>query len=229
MPLMKTFSRPEISGWKPAPSSISAEMRPSTRTRAAGRLGDAGDQLQRGALARAVAADHAVGRALRHGERHVGQRRKRLARLQIAQDAALQQRALQRRELPAAVAAVDLRDVESSSIAGVITPPPRTSRAAIEQPVAGEKQQHRAGAEREQPLPVADRTLVEEQDLLVRHREVRERVEVEEEMELLHARLEPRVDDRRREEPQRQQVRQDVADVAEVHGQRRQDQRQRRA
>ena len=32
MPLMKTFSRPEISGWKPAPSSISAEMRPSTVT-----------------------------------------------------------------------------------------------------------------------------------------------------------------------------------------------------
>ncbi len=30
MPLMKMFSRPEISGWKPAPSSISAEMRPST-------------------------------------------------------------------------------------------------------------------------------------------------------------------------------------------------------
>ena len=32
MPLMKTFSRPEISGWKPAPSSISAEMRPRTTT-----------------------------------------------------------------------------------------------------------------------------------------------------------------------------------------------------
>ena len=31
MPLMKTFSRPEISGWKPAPSSISAEMRPCDR------------------------------------------------------------------------------------------------------------------------------------------------------------------------------------------------------
>ena len=30
MPLMKTFSRPEISGWNPAPSSMSAEMRPST-------------------------------------------------------------------------------------------------------------------------------------------------------------------------------------------------------
>ena len=32
MPLMKTFSRPEISGWNPAPSSISAEIRPSTAT-----------------------------------------------------------------------------------------------------------------------------------------------------------------------------------------------------
>ena len=32
IPLMKTFSRPEISGWKPAPSSISAEMRPCTVT-----------------------------------------------------------------------------------------------------------------------------------------------------------------------------------------------------
>ena len=32
MPLMKTFSRPEISGWKPAPSSISAETRPWTVT-----------------------------------------------------------------------------------------------------------------------------------------------------------------------------------------------------
>jgi hypothetical protein len=32
MPLMNTFSRPEISGWKPAPSSMSAEIRPFTRT-----------------------------------------------------------------------------------------------------------------------------------------------------------------------------------------------------
>ena len=30
IPLMKTFSRPLISGWKPAPSSMRAEMRPST-------------------------------------------------------------------------------------------------------------------------------------------------------------------------------------------------------
>ncbi len=32
MPLMKMFSRPEISGWNPAPSSMSAEIRPSTVT-----------------------------------------------------------------------------------------------------------------------------------------------------------------------------------------------------
>ncbi len=32
MPLMTTFSRPVISGWKPAPSSISAVTRPSTAT-----------------------------------------------------------------------------------------------------------------------------------------------------------------------------------------------------
>ena len=31
-PLMKMFSRPEISGWKPAPSSIRAEIRPRTST-----------------------------------------------------------------------------------------------------------------------------------------------------------------------------------------------------
>ena len=33
MPLMKTFSRPEISGWNPAPSSMSAETRPRTAIR----------------------------------------------------------------------------------------------------------------------------------------------------------------------------------------------------
>src|SRR5205807_4435104 len=78
---------------------------------AAGRLRDAGDELQRRALARSVPADDAVGRPLRHGERDVGERRKRLARLQVAHEAALQQRALERRELTAGVAAVDLRDV----------------------------------------------------------------------------------------------------------------------
>jgi len=32
MPLIKTFSLPEISGWKPAPSSMRAETFPLTET-----------------------------------------------------------------------------------------------------------------------------------------------------------------------------------------------------
>ena len=97
---------------------------------AARRLRDAGDELQRRALARAVAADDAEGASpsARVNDTSV-QRRERLARLQIAQDAALEQRALERGELPAAVAAVDLRDVRRARWRGVI-PPPRTSRAA---------------------------------------------------------------------------------------------------
>src|SRR5262249_5331215 len=79
--------------------------------RARRRLRDTSNQLERGALARTISADHPVGRSLRHHEGHIGQGREGFARLEIPQDAALQQRALERRELPAAVAAVDLRDV----------------------------------------------------------------------------------------------------------------------
>ena len=87
-------------------------MRPLTLDRAGRRLGDAGDQLQQRALARAVAADDAERPAARHRERHVAHRGERLVRPQVAHQAARQQRALQRRELlPPAVAAVDLRGV----------------------------------------------------------------------------------------------------------------------
>ena len=44
-------------------------------------------------------------------ERDVVQRLKGLLRLQVAQDAALEQRALERREVPPAVATIDLGDV----------------------------------------------------------------------------------------------------------------------
>ena len=113
MPLMKTFSRPEISGWNPAPSSISAEMRPSTRDRALVGPRDAGDALEQRRLAGPVAADDAVGAALRHAEGHAAQRREGLVRLQVANQAALEQRRLQRGELLLPrIAAVDLRDVD---------------------------------------------------------------------------------------------------------------------
>ena len=78
MPLMKTFSRPEISGWKPAPSSMSAEMRPLHRHAARRRLRDARHHLQQRALARAVAADDAEGAPARDVERHALQRVERL-------------------------------------------------------------------------------------------------------------------------------------------------------
>ena len=68
MPLMNTFSRPEISGWKPAPSSMSADTRPLTVTRPVVGLRDAGHALEHRALARAVAADDGVGGAPGHVE-----------------------------------------------------------------------------------------------------------------------------------------------------------------
>ena len=72
---------------------------------------EAGDHAQHGGLARAGRAEQGEELSLRHLERDVGQGVERLGLLQIAQDAALQQRALQGRELLAAVTAVDLGDV----------------------------------------------------------------------------------------------------------------------
>ena len=80
--------------------------------RAARRLRDARDELQRRALARSVAPDDAVGGTLRHVEGHIGERGERFIRRQIAKDAPLQQRALERGELFAAVAPVDFRHVD---------------------------------------------------------------------------------------------------------------------
>src|SRR5688500_8571816 len=72
---------------------------------------------------------------------------------------------------------------------------------------------------------------VEEQDFLIGDRQVRERVQLQQlRLPYFVARVrrvleqEVRVDDRGREEPERQQVRQDVADVTEVHRQRREQQ-----
>ena len=80
--------------------------------RALGGPGDAGDALEQRALAGAVAADHTVGAALRHRERHVAQRLEGFVRLQVAEQAAVQDRRLERRELLLLrVAPVDLRDV----------------------------------------------------------------------------------------------------------------------
>ena len=70
IPLMATFSRPLISGWKPAPSSMRAEIRPSDGERAPGGLGDPGEELQERGLAGAVLPDDPEGRAPLHVEGH---------------------------------------------------------------------------------------------------------------------------------------------------------------
>ena len=74
---------------------------------------DAGHALEQRALAGSVAADHAVGAALRDGERHAAKRLERFVGLEIAEQAAVEDRRLQRGKLPLPrVAAVDLRDVD---------------------------------------------------------------------------------------------------------------------
>src|SRR5690606_880980 len=95
----------------------------------------------------------------------------------------------------------------------------------VEQPVTDGAEDDRPRADREQPLPVTERP-IEEEDFLIGDREVREGVPVEVPHVLLHHH--PRVDDGRGEEPQRQDVGQDVLDVAKVHRQRCQNQRQSR-
>ncbi len=74
--------------------------RPLHRHRAGRRLRDAGHQLERRALARPVSADDAEGAARGTMNDTSCQGRKRLVGLQVANDAALQEGALQRRELP---------------------------------------------------------------------------------------------------------------------------------
>src|SRR4051794_17915510 len=110
-------------------------------------------------------------------------------------------------------------------MAAFTTLPPASDRLRkrvaqpVEHPVAREEKWNRRRAEAEQPLPVADRPL-EEQNLLIRDRQVRERIGVEQRLELLDVRLEIRIDDRRCKKPQRQQVGENVADVAKVDRQR---------
>ena len=68
MPLMATFSRPLISGWKPAPE-LDEGGDAAVHVQGAPRgLRDAGQELQERRLAGAVLADDAEGRALGHLE-----------------------------------------------------------------------------------------------------------------------------------------------------------------
>ena len=73
------FSAPVSSGWKPAPSSITAVIRPWVSIVPAGRLVDPGDQPQHGALARAVVAQQRHRLARLDSEVEVAERERRVA------------------------------------------------------------------------------------------------------------------------------------------------------
>ena len=126
-PLMKMFSRPEISGWKPAPSSIRAEMRPLGDDLAGGGLADAGQDLQHGALARAVLADDAQGLPGLDVERHAAQGFEALADLQVAEERLVDQGALDGQEL----VAVGVFLVELEDVAGPARLPCQTSSTKV--------------------------------------------------------------------------------------------------
>ena len=71
-------------------------------------LGNPSDQFQCGAFAGSIAPDNTVGAALRHAERHVLERLKRLFRSKLPDEVSRKQRTLQRGELTAAIPAVGL-------------------------------------------------------------------------------------------------------------------------
>src|SRR5207244_2089742 len=93
----------------------------------------------------------------------------------------------------------------------------------IEHPVAGDEEDDRHRRKRQEPFPVTD-GVMEKENLLIAHRKMRERVCVEQRLESLQARLEPGVEDRCCKEPQREHVCEKVANIAEMDGERREDQ-----
>ena len=159
MPLMKTFSRPEISGWKPAPSSISADTRPFTSTVPAVGLPDAGDQLQHRALAGAVAADDAErpARRRRRTTRPSAPRTSRPGAGRAARGRTAARSSACRTPAPA-VAAVDLADV--AHLDRVHATRSHFLRQRVAQPIEDEVADERArtsdaAPSDEQPRPLA--------------------------------------------------------------------------
>src|SRR5205814_3229923 len=135
----------------------------------------------RGAFARAVPANHAERGTFRNAEGHLVERGEHVTRFEVTHQTALQERAFERRELPAAVAPVDLGDVRQIDRVHAWSLDHFRERIAqsIEQPVSGEKYSDRTDAEREQPTPVPVGSR-KKQNFLIRDRQMRERVDVEE-------------------------------------------------
>ena len=112
IPLMATFSRPEISGWKPAPSSMSAETRPSTRREPRVGLVMPASSFSIVDLPDPFSPITPNVVPLGHLEGHAVERGEGLVRGEVADHAAREERALQGLELvPVHEPAVDLGHV----------------------------------------------------------------------------------------------------------------------
>ncbi len=216
-PLMTTFSRPEISGWKPAPSSMSAETFPSTAIRPDGGLEEAGDELQERGLAAAVRPDDAERLAARDRERHVRERGHDLGRRERRRQRAPEERRLERAERarppPLAVA---LREPLGATTAdgGLHTASGYESRSRSKSAYPRKNATHAIARRR----PHRDGSIhrrVEER-VAPRVEERRRRVEPKERAHALLLDVGERVEDGRREEPERQGRREEVLHVAEM-------------
>ena len=156
-------------------------------------------------------------------EGHAAQRLEHLVRPEVAQHAAGEQRALQRAELLApAVAAVELADVANLDRVHRPTLPPPACRAGDRRRSSPRGTLTPRDRQAEDAWPLPEWALAE-QHFLVGHDQMGERVERQHALDTFR-RLRQRIDDRRGKEPERQQVRQQVPHVAEVHGQRRHEQ-----
>src|SRR5258705_3042115 len=175
------------------------------------RFADPGDELQHGALARAVAANDAECYAIRDVERYSLQRLEYGVRTQTAQNAPGQQRALQRGKLLApTVAAIDLVNIARFDRVHLHFLRQRVAQP-VEDEVAYEERDDRRDGDGKQSIGLPEGTAPEEH-LLVRDRQMGERIQVEQPP---YARwsLGNRIDDRRREEPERQEICEKIAHV----------------
>ena len=223
-PLITTFSRPEISGWKPAPSSMSAETLPVTSSVPRRRLEEARDELQERRLAAAVRPDDAERLAPRDRERDVRERGDDLRGRERRREAAPEEGGLQRAERarPSPLA-VELREAPRGDgrPARVTRPPGRSRAAGRRRRIRGETRRGRSG--RGRPTSPARSTRPQKNASCHASKKGVAGFHEERRAEAFGPDVRQGVEDGRREEPEREARREDVLHVAEVDRQRREE------
>ena len=240
------FSRPVNSGWKPAPSSISADTRPRTETCPVVGLRMPAEHLEQRGLAGAVRADDPDHPAAAEVEAHVAERPELLAREEpgpAAPDEEADEEVLDGGDLTP--------PVEPEALARRPAGRPRSPRDAerpahARQTSSARLSRRRSNTHQPPTSATAAQTVTvprwiqcgspaEEEDVLVALDQPRDRVQEVERPErhgqgLAQAERRRdrrhRVEDRRQEEEERQPVRQDLLHVPEVDVERGQRQRE---